>query len=124
MIAATRAAVRNLLAEYLECPVFDTMPERINPPFVYLGEADDFVTPEDGGPFGSWQVNFAGGVVVKQGSNQAMIAAADDYAAGLITVGDTHRADVIVSGYQSLPAGTATFVLVPFTLTTPLTKET
>lgn len=119
MIAYARATVAADLGDNLGLPVHTTMPDRPHAPLCYLTEADPFITPEDGGPYGSWVAHFRAAVVIEPGNNAAMIADADAYATRLLDL--TARHDVTVRGYQTDTYAGSAYLIVPADITTRLT---
>jgi hypothetical protein len=118
MIAAARAKLAADLAATLAMPVHTTMPERPFAPLCYLTEQDDFIVPDDGGPYGVWLAQFRASVIIAPALNKDMIRAADAAAADLLALNDAH--DVTVKGYQTdTYAGTA-YLIVPALISTRL----
>lgn len=123
MIRAARQAVTQALADALNIPVHTAIPERAVAPFVHVGESAQFIAPDENAGFGAWLASFDCVIVVEQSaSNQHMIDDADAYASQLIDTNDTTRLGIEIRGYETTQLNSATYLVVPFTVTAPIER--
>lgn len=109
-----RDTATTVLKETLGLPVYTTLPTRLHPPFCYLREADQFIRPEEDGPYGSWVIRFSGAIAIEPAANHQMVKAADMYATRLLAAADA--IDIEIDGYntETAPSGQP-ILIVPFT---------
>lgn len=120
-IAAIREALVLALADATGLTVTGHVPERLNPPLIYLHESDPFLTPEPDGPYGSYHARFAIDVIeAPTASNAAAIAAADKHAAQLLDLAGRYAVEV--GAYATAPHAGQNYLTVPATFTTTTRK--
>ncbi|MDU7361220.1 MAG: hypothetical protein E7L00_08455 [Propionibacteriaceae bacterium] len=123
MVRTARQAVTQALADALNIPVHTAIPERAIAPFVHVGESPQFIAPDDNAGFGAWLASFDCVIVVEQSaSNQQMVDDADAYATKLIDTNDSTRLGIEIRGYETTQLNSATYLVVPFTVTAPIER--
>lgn len=111
-IAQTRADLAAALAAALDVPVYPAVPERLHPPLIYLREAENFITPDEDGPFGAWVINFAADLIIPvSASNEKMIGDADHYAAQLLDLANNWHIEI--GAYATASVAGQTYLSVP-----------
>lgn len=114
-LSALRTALAADLADALNLRVEVALPERLNPPLVYLREAEPFVQPAPDGTYGDWTVQFAADIIERPAAdNRAMVRAADGHASNVVALID--RYGVTVGAYAAANVAGQEYLTIPVTI--------